>query len=99
MQTQEKVVVDGRALISWHQTPVSDRAKVMKALESLVGQAPADYPAGEVERWWPDRDLFAYHMPLSDGDFLIFFYAKDGRIHIESVAPKERYEPYRARQT
>jgi len=95
MQTQEKVVVDDRALISWHLTSVSDRAQVLEALEPLVGQAPEDYPPGEVERWWPDKDLYAYHFHFSDGELLVFFYAKDGRIHIESMAPKERYEPYR----
>jgi hypothetical protein len=98
MQTQEKVVVDDRALIGWHMTPVSDRAKVMEALEGLVGQAPEHYPAGAVERWWPDKDLFAYHLPFSDGELLVFFYAKDGRIHIDSMAPKERYDSYRAKQ-
>ncbi len=96
MQTQEKVVVDDRALIGWHMTPVSDRTKVIEALEGLFGRAPEDYPAGQVERWRPDRDLFAYHFPFSDGEFLVFFYVKDGRIHIDSMAPKERYDPYRA---
>jgi hypothetical protein len=98
MQTPEKVVVDDRALIGWYMTPVADRAKVMEALERLVGRAPEDYPAGAVERWWPEKDLFAYHIPFSDGEFLVFFYGKDGRIHIDSLAPKERYEPYRAMQ-
>ena len=96
MQTQEKVVVDDRALIGWHMTPVTDRAKVMEALEGLVGRAPENYPAGQVERWWPGKDLFAYHLPFSDGEFLVFFYAKDGQIHIDSLAPKERYVPDRA---
>ncbi len=50
MQTQEKVVVDNRALIGWHMTPDSDRAKVLNALEGLVGRVPADYPPGAVER-------------------------------------------------
>ncbi len=96
MQTQQKVVVDDRALIGWHMTPDSDRAKVLHALEGLVGRAPADYPPSEVERWWPDRALFAYHLTFSDGEFLVFFYAKDGQIHIDSLAPKERYVPDRA---
>ncbi len=95
MQTQEKVVVDDRALIGWHMTPVSDRTKVLDALEGLAGQAPEDYPPGEVERWWPDRNLFAYHLPSSEGELLVFFNAKDGQIHIDSMAPTERYAPYR----
>ncbi len=98
MQTQEKIVVDDRALIGWHMTPVSDRAKVLLALEGLVGQAPEDYPPEAVERWWPDKELFAYHLPFSDGEFLVFFYAKDGQIHIDSLAPKERYAPYRPKE-
>ncbi len=98
MQTQEKVVVDDRALIGWHMTPVPDRTKAVDALEGLVGRVPEDYPPGEVERRWPDRDLFAYHLPFSDGEFLVFFYAKDGQIHIDSLAPKERYDPYRSRK-
>jgi hypothetical protein len=97
MQTQEKVVIDDRALIGWHMTPASDRAKVMEALERLVGRPPEDYPAGAVERWWPDRDLFAYHYPSPEGELLIFFYPRDGRLHIDSLAPKERYDPFRVK--
>jgi hypothetical protein len=96
MQAQEKVVVDDRALIGWHMTPVADRTKVLDALAGLVGRAPENYPPGQVERWRPDRDLFAYHIPFSDGEFLVFFYPKDGQIHIDSMAPKERYAPYRS---
>jgi hypothetical protein len=55
MQAQAKVVVDDRALLGWHLTPAADRAKVLLALEGLVGQAPEDYPPAAVERWWPDK--------------------------------------------
>ncbi len=92
MQMPEKVVVDDRALIGWHMMPVPFRAKVMEALEGLAGWPPESYPAGKVERWRPDRDLFAYHIPLPEGEMLIFFYPKDGRVHIDSLAPKERYD-------
>ena len=77
-------------------TPAADQAKVLFALEGLVGQAPQDYPPGAVERWRPDKDLFAYHLPLSDGEFLVFFMRKTGRFISTALAPKERYAPYRA---
>jgi hypothetical protein len=92
MQAQEKVVVDGRALIGWHMMPAPDRAKVVEALEGLAGRSPEGYPAGAVERWRPGRDLFAYHLPSPEGEMLVFFYPKDGQIHIDSLAPKERYD-------
>ncbi len=97
MPTKEKVVVDDRALIAWHMSPFADQARMMAALEGLVGRLPEDYPTGTVERWWPNRDLFAYHVPFPEGEMLVFFYPKDGRIHIDSIAPKERYEPYRTK--
>ena len=92
MQTQEKVVVDDRALIGWHMTPVPDRAKIIEALEVLAGRSPESYPAGEVKRWRPDRDLYAYSFPFEEGVMLVFFYPKDGQMHVDSLAPKERYE-------
>ena len=98
MQTQEKVVVNDRALIGWHMMPVADRVKVMEALEGLAGRPPESYPGGKVERWRPDRDLFAYHIPFPEGEMLIFFYPKDGRMHIDSLAPKERYDLAPAKQ-
>jgi hypothetical protein len=92
MQTQEKVVVDDRALIGWHQMPVPDRAKIMEALEDLVGCPPESYPASAVKRWRPDKDLFAYSYPFSEGELLVFFYSKNGQLHIDSLAPKDRYD-------
>jgi hypothetical protein len=70
-----------------------------RGLPSLCNEAPEDYPTGTVERWWPNRDLFAYHVPFPEGEMLVFFYPKDGRSHIDSIAPKERYEPYRTKLT
>ena len=68
MQMQEKVVVDDRALIGWHMMPVPSRAKGHGgALDGLAGWPPECYPASKVERWRPERDLFAYHIPLPEG--------------------------------
>ena len=40
----------------------------------------------------PGINALSGHYPLPEGEMLIFFYPKDGRMHIDSLAPKERYD-------
>ena len=98
METSGKVVVDDRALIGWYQMPAPLQAKALEALGSMAGQSPESWPADEVERWWPDRNLFAYHFMVGPDELLIFFYPEGRRIHIESMMLKETTDRYSTRK-
>jgi hypothetical protein len=95
MQTQEKVVIDDRAWIGWNMMPVTDRARVLNALEGLAGQPAEKWPSA-VKRWWPDRDVFTYPIVIEGDEVLVFFYPQNGQIHLDSMTLKEALERYSA---
>jgi hypothetical protein len=100
MQEPEKVTVADRALIGWHKLSVLVQAKVLEKLGQLAGRPPEQWATEEVERWWPDDDLFALGVWVGTAELLVFFRpAEGGRVRIESMALKETIERFTARKS
>jgi hypothetical protein len=89
MHDSDKVTVADRAWIGWSQLPASTRATILGSLGGLAGRPAEQWPAGEVERWWADDDLYALRARVGPDELLVFFRAEGDRIVVDSLMLQE----------
>jgi hypothetical protein len=95
MQTTERVIVDGRAMIGWYHLPAPDRERIQQRLAALAEQPIEQWPSmAGIEVWRPAENLYALHTEVGHDHLLVFFRPEQERIRLEDMILKETIDRY-----
>ncbi len=97
MNGSDKVIVDDRAWIGWHKLPPNVQTDILTTLDHLASQPPERWSSSRVERWPFEDNLYVLHAWVGVEELLVFFYGKQGFIHIDSMLLKEAVDRYARR--
>ena len=94
MTTTDRVIIDDRALISWHYLPPASREQIHATLTSLAESAPAQWSRDLIEPWRPAEDLYALHTHVDADHLLVFFRPEGSSIRLLDMVLKETIDRY-----